>query len=538
MSSAAAASPQSPEAAPLSGWARRLDLYGVFWVRFLDFGVRRCPFFIEPLLVAGYTLFFFAVAGRQRQAVMENLRVLCPGAGRLGRWLRAYRVFWEFAWMVVDAARARSGERHVTWRLDGAEPFRAAREGRGVLLLTAHMGNYDVAGPFFAEKFGRTMHGVRRPERRVDLQEYMETQRQALTPDGYRVQYNTEGGFLAVELAQALAAGEVVAIQADRVAEDMGMVQLEWRGRLWRLPSGPLVLAQVTGAPLYPVFSVRDSWRSYRVLFLPGWATADPPRDRVARQAMHREMARWWANTLAGVLERHWALWLMFEPAFAALPNVARDSPLPTVEPAPVPRSPLPQRPERTTPTGWKPTLQPISRTYLGRWLNARGFFLPAEGPHQLRAEDSAQNWVEVVVLSTFSGLLAAAAVWMALAAWLPVGLAAALAPVAWFVLLHLVPLACGAAAGFCKRLPMVPARWSVMRLSEEFLFGAQTVVAAAWLVTPFRWLGVAWLLFAGANALCFVCLSVLGRGRDGRDERDGREGRDERDGREECLED
>lgn len=521
MSSVAAAPSPSPEAAPASALARRLDLYGVFWVRILDWGVRRCPFFIEPLLVAGYTIFFFGVAGRQRRAVTDNLRVLCPRAGRLGRWLRGCRVFWEFAWMVVDAARARSGERHVTWRLDGAEPFRAAREGSGVLLLTAHMGNYDVAGPFFAEKFGRTMHGVRRPERRSELQEYMETQRQALAPDMFRVQYNTEGGFLAVELAQALAAGEVVAIQGDRVAEDMGMVELEWRGRLWRLPSGPLVLAQVTGASVYPVFSVRDGWRSYRILFLPAWATAEPPTDRAARQAMHREMARWWANTLAGVLERHWAQWLMFEPAFAAIPEAAHVPPLPTVEPAPVPRSVLSPRPERTTTTGWRPTLQPISRTYLGRWLNARGFLLPAEAPHQLRAEDSAQNWVEVVVLAIFSGLLAATAVWIALAAWLPVGLAAALAPVAWFVLLHLAPLGCATAAGISKRLPIVPARWSVMRLTEEFLFSAQTAWAGALLVTPFRWLGAAWLLFAGANALCFFSLRVFGCRKEGRDGRD-----------------
>lgn len=519
MSSGAAVSSDGSETAPGSGWARRLDVYGVFWMRFLDWGVRRCPFFIEPLLIAGYTLFFLGMAGRQRRAVMENLGTLRPGAGWFGRLLGAWRVFREFAWMIVDAARSRSGERHVTWRIDGEPLFREVNgRGGGVLLLTAHMGNYDVAGPFFADKFGRTVHAVRRPERRADLQEYMEAQRQAHTGDSYRVQYNVDGGFLGVELAQALAAGEVVAIQGDRVADGMGAVEVEWRGRLWRLPSGPLVLAQVASAPVLPIFTLRDGWRSYRILFLPVREAAPAAGSRAERVAAREELAAWWAGTLAGVIERHWWQWLMFENAFAKLPAETSDASRvarPVVEAAPLPpRSPQsPQsRPERTTKTGWRPTLQPISRTYLGRWLNARGLLLPFEAPQQLRAEDSAQNWIELVVLAGFTGLLALAAVWIPLAHFLPMAAAVLLAPPAWFALLHLVPITCGTAADLLKRLPGVPRRWSLTRLSEELLFGMQTGFSAVLLLTPWRWLGAAWLAFAAANALAFLWLALACR--------------------------
>jgi lauroyl/myristoyl acyltransferase len=411
--------------------------------------------------------------------------------------------------MLVDSARARSGERHVTWRLDGSDAFRDVSTcGGAALLLTAHMGNYDVAGPFFADKFGRTVHGVRRPERRAELQEYMEARRQAQASGAYRVQYNTEGGFLGVELAQALAAGEVVAIQGDRVGEGMGSVEVEWRGRLWRLPSGPLVLAQVASAPVFPVFMLRDGWRSYRILFLPARPPAPPPATRADRAAAQQEHAAWWANTLAGVLERHWPLWLMFEPAFGSLPAPG-EAPLvrPRVEPS-VPPPAATARPERTTAAGWRPTLQPISRTYLGRFLNTRGLLLPREAPHQLSAEDSAQNWIEVVVLAAFNAALTAAAAWLALVALFPKTWAAFLLAPTWFVLLHLAPLACGLIADACKRLPGVPARWSVTRLAEEWIFFTQTLLSLWLLATPLRWLGAAWLGFALANALSFVQLA------------------------------
>jgi lauroyl/myristoyl acyltransferase len=497
-----------------------MDVYGVLWIRFVDWGVRRCPFFVEPLLIGGYTLIFVALAGRQRRAVVDNLGVLCPEAGWFGRYARAVRVFWEFAWMLVDGARARGGERHVTWRLEGADNFRSASDGGGsALLLTAHMGNYDVAGPFFAEKFGRTVHGVRRPERRAETQEYMDAQRRAHGGGAYQVRYNTDGGFLGVELAQALAAGEVVAIQGDRVGEGMGTVEFTWRGRRWPLPSGPLVLAQVASAPVFPVFIVRDGWRSYRILFLPPRRAAAPAADRAARAAAIRDLTQWWADTLAGVLERHWGRWLMFEPAFApaavdgADATAAESAVLPGVRPTALPTVVHPNRPERTTRSGWRPTLQPISRTPLGRFLNARGLLLPVEAAHQLRAEDSAQNWIEVAVLAGFSALLAAVGSWMALAAVLPAALVPLLWLPVWFGVLHLVPMGCGVVGGVFLKLRWVEDRWSVQRLTEEMVLFVQTGFSLWLLGTTFRLAGALWLLFAVANGLCFLHM-VMSRAR------------------------
>lgn len=517
-----------------------MDIYGVFWIRFLDWGVRRCPFFIEPLLVAGYTLVFYAVAGRQRRAVAANLAVLCPEASTLGRQARALAVFWEFAWMIVDSARARSGERHVTWRLEGAEAFRQLSEGAGpAVILTAHMGNYDVAGPFFAEKMGRAVHGVRMREKRADTQAYMEAQRRAMTRgSAYHVQYNDPGNFLGVELARALAAGEVVALQGDRAGGGMAETEVAWRGRAWALPSGPMALATISAAPVFPIFVVREGWRSYRIQALPPHASAAKTGGRDGRAAAQRELTLWWAGVLAGMLESHWPRWLMFEPAFRPLePDttgndaanaagedaaaaMASSSPASAVRDAPPPITPIPPtetesaaRPERTTAHGWRPVLQPISRTALGRFLNSLGFFLPPHHPHTLRAEDSAQNWVEAWTLAAFSGALAGAMAWTLLRAVLPpLGAWLLLGPV-WFGLLHLAPMAAGWGTDFLRARAWLPRRWPLSRATEEAHFLGQTLVSAAFVWTGvFRWLGAAWLIFAVANALAALPLRALAR--------------------------
>ena len=126
MSSSSEPPPSSSDTRTPIGREAALNLEGVFWVRFLDWGVQRCPFFIEPLLVAVYASIFFLLARRPRRAVVANLEVIAPSSGWFGRRIGAMRVFWDFAWIMVDSARARHGERHVTWRLDGAESLRAA----------------------------------------------------------------------------------------------------------------------------------------------------------------------------------------------------------------------------------------------------------------------------------------------------------------------------------------------------------------------------------------------------------------------------
>jgi lauroyl/myristoyl acyltransferase len=308
-------SPQTPAA--LGKLRSRLSVYGVFWSRFLDWGVRRTPFFLEPAILAGYTLGFFIFAGRQRRAVLQNLRTLLPEMGPVARLFGSLRVFWEFAWMVTDAAHARASEDVLEWSLDGAEHFNALISSpEGAIVLTAHMGSYDVAAPFFAGKFGRRVTMVRIAERRAELQRYMGRERAAQETDSFRIRYNHPGEFLGIDLARALAAGEVVAAQGDRVPGEVSQLRIERNGKPWLIPRGPFVLAQVSGALIYPLFIIREGWRRYRIIVRPPRRIAGPIESREARAERLCELARWWVETLDDILVRRWWLWLAFDEMF------------------------------------------------------------------------------------------------------------------------------------------------------------------------------------------------------------------------------
>lgn len=294
--------------------ADRLGVFGDLPTRAMVGGLKVSPWFLEPFLLWFWSLLIFVLAKAQRRAVCGNLSGLFPGSEWLANQWRALRVFRTFAVTYLDAARCEELGDEVDWVVDGLEHIDDLKSREeGCLILTAHMGNYDLAAPLFSGEFNRTVHAVRAPERDPRMQEIRERELEAWQRrhPGFKVHYNTPGGMLAVELAKILAAGDIVAVQADRVVFDVSQVELEIEERTMVLPRGPLVLAQATGAPCFPLFVLRDGWRRYRILAKPELKLPKRQRGKDDGEALAI-----WSEALLEVVREYWWQWLVFEPVF------------------------------------------------------------------------------------------------------------------------------------------------------------------------------------------------------------------------------
>ena len=185
----------------------------------------------------------------------------------------------------------------------------------GAILMTAHMGNYDVAAPVFAPRFRQKIHMVRTPERQKESQEFQHKLR--VKSGAFEVHYNEPGSMLGVELAKCLGEGDIVAIQGDRILFDVSPVVVQFDERqTWQLPRGPFMLALVAGATIHPMFIVRTGYRIYRI-------EAYPPilmdRSREARSAAQQLAAQQWSDVLKKTIVRHWSNWFVFERVFETL---------------------------------------------------------------------------------------------------------------------------------------------------------------------------------------------------------------------------
>jgi len=299
----------------MRAWLRRFSVYGDFWLRYLSLGARITPWFVEPVAVAMFSVFFYFVSASARGALLSNMEVLFPEVGLLERHRRAFLVVWNFASTLADAAHHRSGHDVISWEIDGVDHLDAlAASTSGVMILTAHMGNYDLAAPLFAERLQRPIHIVRAPERDDRSQEYSSAQRDQAAVGWFVVHYNRPGGMLAVELTHCLTDRQVVAIQGDRILFDVAPERLPFdETHDWHLPKGPFVLAQVTGCAVFPLFITRTAWRCYRITAQAPFAPITKTTDRAGQR---REIAAWWNTILAAQVKRSWDQWFVFESAF------------------------------------------------------------------------------------------------------------------------------------------------------------------------------------------------------------------------------
>ena len=297
----------------------RLRLEGDLLPRILAWAVPHCPFYLEPILIAGCTTVFFAIAAGPRRAVQENLAAIHPGASRVRLCVQSFQVFWNFAWTCVDGERARSGDRAFRWEIVGREHFDAAADtDKGLIVLTAHMGSYDVAAAAFAEKFGRKVHAVRAPEPTEALQEFRKSELAESAGDSLEIAYNAPGALLGVELVRALNEGEAVAIQGDRVMFDVAPIACPFLNRHIRIPKGPFVLAMLGKVPLIPIFILRDGISRYRIVCKEAFECQRVRRDRDG--PIEKAAARWCAQLELVVVE-NWDQWFVFEPAFETVPE-------------------------------------------------------------------------------------------------------------------------------------------------------------------------------------------------------------------------
>jgi KDO2-lipid IV(A) lauroyltransferase len=210
---------------------------------------------------------FFWIDGRHRRVAMENLKIAF-GTEKGDQALRAIakRSYQHLGRSMAELARVMisAPERVMGWvKLEGLDHFLdAQKKGRGVLYLTAHLGNWELMALAHSLR-GYPIHVVARPVDNPLLEDLLSRLR---TRWGNRV--IKKGGALR-EVLKLLKAGEAAGFLLDQnVAADQG-VFVNFFGKPACTHRTLALLALKTGAVVLPAFTFRESKNSHRVIIEP-----------------------------------------------------------------------------------------------------------------------------------------------------------------------------------------------------------------------------------------------------------------------------
>jgi lauroyl/myristoyl acyltransferase len=137
----------------------------------------------------------------------------------------------------------------------------ASREGKGAILLTAHVGNFELGGLFLAQ-LGLKVAVVYVPDPSPVVERHRGDARRMLGVRGLPIDTSP---FAFLPVRKALEENLCVAIQGDRDISGTGR-RMPFFGKTVSFPVGPFRLAQTSGAPIFPVFVLQEPDGRYRTV--------------------------------------------------------------------------------------------------------------------------------------------------------------------------------------------------------------------------------------------------------------------------------
>ena len=303
---------EPPPHAPEAGWSRRLlgpfHVTGVFWFRLHQLGVTILPGWLIGVAVSIFTTFFWIALRKIRAAIASNLEAVLGPCGWWERQRRIFRTFHTFAWCLSERYERLSTDRVFTVEAEGQEAWRELIAGEpGSILVTAHLGAWEVGSMLSSSREARRVHVVREAETDPRAQRFIEGLIRRCGGELY-VTHFAEDPQLGMDLLDALRRGEIVALQGDRPRSRGRTLETRLFGRPFPLPVGPAALARAAGAPIVPVFVFREGRLRYRCVLRPPIRVAQTgDRQRDVREALEC-----FAGDLEAAIRREPHQWFCF----------------------------------------------------------------------------------------------------------------------------------------------------------------------------------------------------------------------------------
>jgi predicted LPLAT superfamily acyltransferase len=234
--------------------------YKIFVTLLKNFGLKPAYFILR--FVALYFFMFSPASFRNIYQVYRHRLKF----GFFKSILFVYRNYFIFGQVLLDKTATLAGFRSkFTFDFDGEKYLREMAAGNsGCLLISAHLGNFEMAG-----------HMLERLEARVNIimldAEYQRIKNylSSITQKSFHVIAIREDNAHVFEINMALENKEILCIHGDRFLEGSKTIDIDFLGVKARFPTGPFYLAMKYGIPVSFVFAMKERKSHYHFYATP-----------------------------------------------------------------------------------------------------------------------------------------------------------------------------------------------------------------------------------------------------------------------------
>ena len=188
------------------------------------------------------------------------------GYGRMKSAWKTYVNHCLFGQVVVDKFAMYAGKKFVV-EIENYNEFidRAARKEEGFVQLSAHIGNYEIAGYTLAVE-GKRFNALVFAGEKASVMRNRNKMFTGTNISMIAIQLDMSHLF---EIDKALTDGGIVSMPADRINGSKKCIELDFLGAKAKFPLGPFSVATMRGLDVLAVNVMKDSLTSYKIYVTP-----------------------------------------------------------------------------------------------------------------------------------------------------------------------------------------------------------------------------------------------------------------------------
>lgn len=225
---------------------------GTHWISYIPKSIS----YAVSQRIADMSYLFYKSAAEN---VKKNLALVFPEASEKKLSLMTLQLFRNYSKYLVDYSRftwlnKSDILKQIIYFDDKDNLNNTLQMNRGIILLTAHLGNWELGGIFF-KSYGIKTNVVTLPDEDYEIGSIRNMYRER-----FGVKTITVGNspLFTIELTKALHNKETVAMLIDRYNDRPNGITIEFFSKPTQFPRGPFILSRLTGAQIIVAFVVRE----------------------------------------------------------------------------------------------------------------------------------------------------------------------------------------------------------------------------------------------------------------------------------------
>ncbi len=230
--------------------------YKLFYVILATFGLSPAYFILR--FVAFYYFLF-----SKPNIHIRNYFMQVHGYSNLKARVAVYKNNFLLGQTILDKVAVMSGIKNAfkVIHVNGNMLNELTAIGKGGILVSAHIGNWEVAGQGL-NRLGTAFNVLMYSNEKEEVKEYMDGKMKEKKINIIAINEETKSHI--IELHKAFTNNELVVMHGDRYREGAKTLTADFFGRPAKFPAGPFVMAAKFGVPLCIVFAVKTDNHTYQ----------------------------------------------------------------------------------------------------------------------------------------------------------------------------------------------------------------------------------------------------------------------------------